>query len=191
MSETPSSFQIKPGEQAPDFLLPDAATGELVRLSEKRGPRGTLVVFVCNHCPYVVMLADALGRWADKALIKGVATFAVNSNDSAAYPDDAVEKMPGFARNHNWHFPYLRDESQETAKAFDAACTPDFFLLDAQGRLFYAGQFDKARPGNGQPVTGECLDAALEALIEGSPAPRPFLPATGCNIKWKPGNSPR
>lgn len=190
MAETPSTFSLKPGEKAPDFCLPDMVGGTEVRLSERLGPRGTLVFFACNHCPYVVLLADALGDWAAQAATRGVAVLAINANDAGKYPDDAPDKMALFARDHHWAFPYLYDETQEVARAYDAACTPDFFLLDGEGRLYYAGQFDQARPGNGKPVTGDSLTSALEALLEGRPAPLPFIPSVGCNIKWKPGNEP-
>lgn len=191
MAETPSRLSLKKGEKAPDFCLPDMSGGTEVCLSRRMGPRGILVFFACNHCPYVILLADALGEWAAQAATKGVATIAVNSNDVEKYPADSPDKMTEFVRNHKWSFPYLYDASQEVAKAYDAACTPDFFLLDGKGNLFYAGQFDSARPGNGKPVTGESMTAALEALLEERAAPEPFLPSLGCNIKWKPGNEPQ
>lgn len=191
MAETPSSFFLNPGDTAPDFTLPDLVSGSVAGLSRLRGERGTLVFFACNHCPYVVLLAKALGEWAQRVAVRGVATVAINSNNVELYPADAPDKMSDFARKNGWSFPYLYDEPQEVAHAYGAACTPDFFLLDGEGRLFYAGQFDDARPGNGREVTGRDLDAALECLLEGRPAPVPFKPSLGCNIKWKPGNEPR
>lgn len=185
MAETPSTFSLKTGNKAPGFVLPDVCSGTDVSLSQRMGPRGTLVMFVCNHCPYVILLADALGEWAGKAATRGVATLAINSNDVENYPLDSPEKMKEFARTHGWSFPYLYDESQDVARSFDAACTPDFFLLDGEGKVFYMGQFDYARPGNGREVTGESLNHALECLLEGKALEGNSIPSAGCNIKWK------
>ena len=191
MAETPSSFLLKPGDAAPGFSLPDMISRTQVDFSLVQGPRGTLVIFACNHCPYVILLADALGEWAAAATTRGVSTVAINANDVERYPADAPDRMAPFAGEHGWKFPYLYDESQQVAHAYGAACTPDFFLLDGEGKLFYAGQFDDARPGNGKEVSGKDLTEALECLLEGRSAPAPFRPSLGCGIKWKPGSEPR
>jgi peroxiredoxin len=188
MAETPSTFLLGPGDPAPAFELPDPA-GERHALSDLLGPRGLLVVFACNHCPYVVHLADRLGELAREWTAAGLASVAISSNDVGNHPQDGPELMAEFAARHGWDFPYLYDETQEVAKAYGAACTPDFFLFDAEGRLFYAGQFDDSRPKNGQAADGRDLAAAVGALLAGAPAPA-ARPSTGCNIKWKPGNAP-
>jgi peroxiredoxin len=189
MAEVPSTFMLKPGDEAPEFALPDPAGAEHP-LADLAGSDGTLVVFACNHCPYVIHLADALGSFAREAGQRGVNTVAINSNDVANYPDDAPEKMITFAQSHGWDFPYLIDEDQQVAKAYGAACTPDFFLFDARRRLFYAGQFDKTRPRGGQSPSGDDLRQALDAMLAGDPPPAGQVPSTGCNIKWKAGNAP-
>lgn len=189
MAEVSSTFQLTPGAVAPTFALSDAsgtifAPGSLV--AERRG---LLVVFACNHCPYVVHLADALGRFAGEIAAKSIATVAIASNDVARYPDDGPDRMPAFAEAHGWQFPYLHDATQEVAHAYAAACTPDFYLFDAGLRLVYAGQFDDSRPGKGSP-TGSDLARAVANLLEGRETPSPWFPSTGCNIKWRPGNEP-
>ncbi|RYD34183.1 MAG: thioredoxin family protein [Verrucomicrobiaceae bacterium] len=189
MSETLSSFQLKPGDTAPDFSLPDA-DGRLVTKSEVSGAKGLLVVFACNHCPFVVHLADSLGDFARDIAAQGVNTVAVNSNDLENYPQDGPEHMKEFAAERKWEFPYLLDESQEVARAYGAACTPDFFLFDAEGKLCYAGQYDDSRPRSGQEPNGGDLREAVRRLLDGEePLARPY-PSSGCNIKWKPGNEP-
>ncbi|MBB5349841.1 peroxiredoxin [Haloferula luteola] len=189
MAETPSTFLLKSGEPAPCFALPDA-TGREHRLDEVSGPRGTLVVFVCNHCPYVVMLASALGSLADEWKTRGIGVVAITSNDVENYPQDGPEYMGDFASKHGWNFPYLYDATQEVAHAYGAACTPDFFLFDGEGALFYAGQFDDSRPKNEIPPSGNDLSAAVDALLSGAEPPSPARPSTGCNIKWKKGMEP-
>ena len=189
MAETPSSFMLKSGDPAPGFKLPDGSGREHLWESVS-GPRGTLVVFACNHCPFVIMLADVLGRLADEWKTRGLGIVAISSNDAENYPQDGPEHMVSFAEEHGWNFPYLHDASQEVAKEHGAACTPDFFLFDADGRLFYAGQFDDARPKNGIEPTGGDLAAAVDALLKGEPLQGDPRPSTGCNIKWKPGNAP-
>lgn len=186
MAETPSTFMLKPGDAAPDFTLPDPA-GAPHALARIAGPAGTLVVFACNHCPYVVMLADLLGRLAAEWKERGIACVAISSNDVANYPQDAPDLMAEFARAHGWDFPYLYDESQEVAKVYGAACTPDFFLFDGGLRLFYAGQFDDSRPKNGRAPDGGDLRGAVDAMLGGAAPPENPRPSTGCNIKWKPG----
>lgn len=189
MAEVPSTFRLEPGAIAPDFALPDPA-GALHRPDILvAGKRGLLVVFACNHCPYVVHLADALGRFAGEIAAQGIATVAIASNDVARYPQDGPDRMPAFAGAHGWHFPYLHDASQEVAHAYAAACTPDFYLFDAGLRLVYAGQFDDSRPGKGSP-TGSDLARAVANLLADRETPSPWYPSTGCNIKWRPGNEP-
>ncbi len=189
MAEVLSTFQLSSGAAAPDFSLPDASGRLHTRDSLAAGRRGLLLVFACNHCPFVVHLADALGRFADEIAAKGVATVAIVSNDVERYPADAPDKMPAFAESHGWRFPYLHDATQEVAKAYAAACTPDFYLFDSDLRLAYAGEFDETRPGRGV-ATGAVLAAAVEDLLAGRATPAPWQPSSGCNIKWKPGNEP-
>ncbi len=189
MSEVSSTFRLIPGATAPAFSLPDASGRIHTPESLLSGARGLLVVFACNHCPFVVHLADALGSFAREIASRGVATVAISSNDAERYPADAPEKMPAFAEAHGWHFPYLHDASQKVARAYAAACTPDFYLFNDARALVYAGQFDESRPGRGIP-TGQDLAAAVEHLLAGRGTPAPWFPSTGCNIKWKPGNEP-
>lgn len=189
MSEVQSTFRMRAGEPAPDFLLP-APGGNLMSRGEVAGPAGLLVVFACNHCPYVIHLADALGDLARNIAAQGVRTVAINSNDTKNYPQDAAERMPAFATQHRWEFPYLIDESQEVAMLYGAACTPDFFLLDNAGRLFYTGQFDDTRPYGGQPAHGGDLREAVRRMLAGEDPPARCSPSSGCNIKWKAGREP-
>lgn len=189
MAETQSTFLLAPGETAPDFALPDA-DGRQVSRADVAGDRGLLVVFACNHCPFVIHLADALGDFAREIAPQGVHTVAVNSNDLTRYPQDGPEPMKTFAAERRWDFPYLLDESQEIAKAYGAACTPDFFLFDAEGKLFYGGQFDDSRPRSAvEPHAGDLREAVRRMLAGEAPRVRPY-PSSGCNIKWKPGNEP-
>lgn len=189
MAEVLSTFMLRPGDEAPDFTLPDAA-GSPVSKADVRGEKGMLVVFACNHCPFVVHLADALGDFAREILPQGVGTVAIVSNDLEKYPQDGPEAMKAFSSEHHWHFPYLVDETQEVALAYGAACTPDFFLFDADGRLFYAGQFDDSRPRSGLAPHGGDLREAVRRMLNGEASlARPY-PSSGCNIKWKPGNQP-
>jgi thiol-disulfide isomerase/thioredoxin len=183
-----STGRIRPGEPLPDFSLPDAS-GRRYRLGD-RGGSPVVVFFACNHCPFVIHVASAVGslaaRWGGR-----VAWFAVNPNDSTRYPADAPGHMGAFAARHGWDFPYLVDAGQEVARAYGAACTPEFFVGDQGGRLLYAGQFDASRPGRpGVPVDGRDLEAALEALFAGGAAPAPQIPSSGCSIKWLPGREP-
>jgi peroxiredoxin len=189
MSEVLSTFQLRPGDAAPDFTLPDAE-GREWSPGKLAGAGGLLVVFACNHCPFVIHLAKALGDMASEVRPGGVHTVAINPNDAARHPQDAAEFMPGFAAEHGWDFPYLIDESQAVALAYGAACTPDFFLFDGALRLFYAGQFDDSRPRSGQQAHGGDLREAVRRMVGGEqPLARPY-PSSGCNIKWKPGKQP-
>ena len=189
MSEVQSTFRLEPGDTAPDFQLPEP-DGSVHSLSDLRGEQGTLVIFACNHCPYVIHLAEAVGILAEEISAKGIKTVAIMSNDVENYPDDHPDLMRTFAAQSGWSFPYLYDETQVVAKAWSAACTPDFFLLDGNGALFYGGQFDGSRPKNEGEVTGADLRAAIEGLVAGEQPPQNPLPSSGCNIKWKAGNEP-
>jgi peroxiredoxin len=189
MSETLSSFQLSPGDAAPDFSLPDA-DGRIVSRADVAGGQGLLVVFACNHCPFVIHLADSLGEFAREIAAQGVNTVAINSNDIERYPQDGPEPMKAFAAERRWEFPYLLDASQEVAKAHGAVCTPDFFLFDSSGKLFYTGQYDDSRPRSGlEPLGGDLREAVRRMLDGEEPLARPY-PSSGCNIKWKPGNEP-
>ncbi|HEV2781181.1 MAG TPA: thioredoxin family protein [Actinophytocola sp.] len=183
------STMLPLGTQAPDFRLPDPS-GRSWSLDDVAGERGTLVAFVCNHCPYVRHIARQLGVMAAKWVEAGVGVIGINSNDATSYPDDRPERMAAQAAEWNWTFPYVTDEDQSVALAYRAACTPDFFLFDADRRLAYRGRFDAARPSNGEPVTGAELDAAVKAVLAGEPVGGDQVPSIGCNIKWKPGNAP-
>lgn len=164
-------------------------THSLADLSE--GHSATVVVFACNHCPFVIHLADEVARFADDYAARGVGVIAINSNDVANYPADAPVNMPAFAQRHGWNFPYLYDESQEVALAYAAACTPDFYLFDKGLALVYAGQFDSSRPGGADEANGEDLRRAVDqVLATGSAVEKPWRASSGCNIKWKAGNTP-
>ncbi len=189
MAKTPSTMPPL-GMKAPAFRLPDT-TGRLVTLDDFRGSKGLVVAFICNHCPYVVHIRDELARFARDAHEKGIAVVGINSNDVQAHPDDRPEKMVEEVRAVGYTFPYVFDETQEVAKAYQAACTPDLYLFDAELRLVYRGQFDESRPKRGVPVTGQDLRAAVEALLAGRSIPEAEQrPSLGCNVKWKPGNEP-
>jgi len=179
------------GTPAPDFRLPDPE-GRMVALSDFREAPVLLVMFLCNHCPYVKHIRHELAALVREYQARGVAAVGINANDVSAYPEDSPAKMAEEIRAVGYTFPYLYDASQEVAKAYRAACTPDFFVFDREQRLFYRGQFDDSRPRVEQPlpVTGADLRAALEAALAGQPPPEVQKPSLGCNIKWKPGNEP-
>jgi peroxiredoxin len=177
------------GTPAPDFRLPDPH-GRIVARDDFAAAPALLVAFLCNHCPYVKHLRAGFADFAKELAGRGLAIVAINANDFAAYPEDAPPRMAEEAARAGWDFPYLVDESQEVAKAYRAACTPDFFLFDARRRLAYRGQFDDSRPGNRTPVTGRDLRAAADAVLAGRPAPADQKPSIGCNIKWRPGREP-
>jgi peroxiredoxin len=177
------------GTKAPQFRLPDPQ-GKLVSLDDYPDAQALLVVFMCNHCPYVKHIRSQFAELAKEYQTRGVAVVGINSNDAESYPDDRPEKMAEEIKQIGYTFPYLYDETQEVAKAYRAACTPDFFLFDHDRRLVYRGQFDDSRPGSGRPVTGADLRAALEAVLAGRAVAANQRPSMGCNIKWKRGNTP-
>jgi peroxiredoxin len=189
MSLTPSTM-MNLGTKAPDFALPEVRTGKLVKLSDFADKEVLLVVFMCAHCPYVKLVEKEFAGIGRDYQNRHFGMVAISANDAIHYPDDAPPKLKEQAERLGFVFPYLYDETQQAAKAYRAACTPDIFLFNAQRELVYRGQLDNARPGNGKPVTGQNLRAAIECLYEGTPMPVTQLPATGCNIKWKPGNAP-
>ncbi len=186
MALVPSTM-LPLGTRAPDFSLPNTVTGATDSLDAVAGDApALLVMFICNHCPYVVHLMDALGPFGDELRSRAVAVVAISSNSVQTHPQDGPEKMKQLATDLAWSFPYLFDESQEVARAYAAACTPDFFLFDANRQLTYRGQFDDSRPGNAAPVTGASLRAAVDATLSGEAPPEPQRPSIGCNIKWHP-----
>ncbi|MES1926434.1 thioredoxin family protein [Salinisphaera sp. T31B1] len=174
------------GTAAPDFDLPDTVSDERKSFSDIAGPRGTVVMFICNHCPYVLHLIDEVVSVAAHYQPQGVGFVAISSNDVGVRPEDGPEQMQVFAESRGFTFPYLYDESQAVAQAYDAVCTPDFFVFDADGKCAYRGQFDESRPKNGVAVTGAELRASLDALLEGDMIPADVqVPSQGCSIKWK------
>ena len=177
------------GTTAPDFHLPDT-NGKTVSLTDFKDQPALLVLFICNHCPYVKHIRAGLAQLARDYAPRGIAIVGINSNDVANYPDDSPAKMAEEAKSAGYTFPYLFDASQAVAKAYRAACTPDIYLFDRGRRLVYRGQFDSSRPGNGIPVTGKDLRAALDAVLAGKPTSTLQTPSMGCNIKWKRGNEP-
>jgi peroxiredoxin len=189
MARTPSTM-LALGTVAPDFRLPDTVSGEMVSLSSFAGKKALLVIFASPHCPFVKHVKDELARLGHDYLWQGVGIVGISANDAVQYPDDAPEKIKQFVQDTNIPFPFLFDESQEVAKAYQAACTPDFFLFDANFRLVYRGQLDDSRPGNNLPVTGQDLRKAIGAVLAQQPIDVEQKPSIGCNIKWKPGNEP-
>jgi peroxiredoxin len=184
MAATPS-VMTPLGSMAPDFNLRDTVSEKNLKISSLKGLRGTVVMFICNHCPYVKLLNEAIVKMANDFQPQGISFVAISSNDIVQYPDDGPEKMKEVAKQLAYPFPYLFDETQEVARAYDAACTPDFFVYDKDLKLAYRGQFDDARPGNNKPVTGSDLRSALDALVSGKPVTVDQRPSIGCNIKWK------
>jgi peroxiredoxin len=179
------------GTPAPAFRLPDTTEDRSVGLEDFATSPVLLVMFLCNHCPFVIHVKEELARLARDYVARGVAVVAINANDVENYPEDAPEKMTIMARQSGWEFPYLFDADQSVARAYRAACTPDFFVFDRERRLAYRGQLDASRPGNDAPVDGRDLRAALEALLAGRTiAEEDQRPSLGCNIKWKPGHEP-
>jgi peroxiredoxin len=184
-----NSTMLPLGTKAPDFRLPDT-TAKSISLKDLQGAPALLVVFMCNHCPYVKHIRSGLAQLARDYLPRGVAMVGISSNDVANYPADSPAKMAEEAKNAGYLFPYLYDETQAVAKAYRAACTPDIYLFDKDQRLVYRGQLDDSRPSNNIPVTGKDLRAAIEATLAGKDVSPQQKPSIGCNIKWKPGNEP-
>jgi thiol-disulfide isomerase/thioredoxin len=178
------------GTHAPDFELPEPKTGQIISLESFNDYPALLVIFMCNHCPYVKHIGSVLAKFAQEYRPKGLATVGINANDVQNYPDDNPEKMVEEAKVQGYAFPYVYDESQKVAKAYKAACTPDFFLFDKSRKLVYRGQFDDSRPGNNLPVTGKDLSVAVDAVLNDRPITSEQRPSVGCNIKWKRGNEP-
>ncbi len=189
MALTPSTM-LPLGTAAPDFSLPDTASGKTMTLASFAGKQGLLVMFLCNHCPYVKHLKTALARLGKDYADKDMAIVGISANDPVSHPEDAPEQLAADAKASGYTFPVLFDETQKVAQAYKAACTPDFFVFDAARKLAYRGQFDDSRPGNGKPVTGADLRAALDAVLGGKSAAAKQQPSIGCNIKWRAGNEP-
>ncbi|MCB0491297.1 MAG: thioredoxin family protein [Cyclobacteriaceae bacterium] len=184
MARIPSTM-IPLGTRAPEFTLPDTVSGKELSLNDIKGEKGTLVMFICNHCPFVIHVNEQLVQLGNDYQPNGINLIAINSNDVKNYPEDNPEKMTLVAKKLGYPFPYLFDDTQEVAKAYDAACTPDFFLFDAEMRLVYRGQLDGARPGNDVPITGVDLREAMDALLYGEEITQDQKPSMGCSIKWR------
>ena len=173
------------GTEAPDFSLPDTVSGKTISLKDIVTDKGTVVMFLCNHCPYVIHVNEEIVRVTNDYLAKGIGFVAISSNDVVNYPADAPDKMKIHAEKVGYPFPYLYDESQAIAKAYDAACTPDFYVFDKNKKLVYRGRLDDSRPGSGKPLTGKDLRAALDIVLAQGEVPTRQYPSAGCNIKWK------
>lgn len=189
MVQTPSTM-LPLGTRAPEFRLLEPATGKRRSLSEFKGAPATVIMFICNHCPFVIHVRDEITNLSRDYASKGVALIAINSNSQKSHPQDGPEPMAALVKQLGWTFPFLFDETQEVAKVYHAACTPDFYVFDGEQRLAYRGQLDDSRPSIGTPVTGRDLRAAIDAVLAGNPAPAEQRPSIGCNIKWEPGNEP-
>lgn len=189
MARTESTM-LNLGTEAPDFSLPDTVSGSILGPADLRGERGLVVAFICNHCPYVVHIREAFAAAARDFQSRGVGVAAISANDAAGYPADGPDKMAEEARAAGYAFPYLYDETQAVARAYEAACTPDLYLFDADLKLVYRGQFDASRPGNSVPVTGTDLRRAVDVLLAGDSPIADQTPSVGCSIKWRAGNEP-
>ncbi|MBI2891338.1 MAG: thioredoxin family protein [Nitrospirae bacterium] len=189
MAETRSTMRLALGSKPPEFSLPDPG-GKIVSLEDYRSAPALLVMFICNHCPYVKHVRQELARLGREYGAKGVGMVGINSNDAESYPEDSPANMKKEIQSAGYTFPYLFDETQAVAKAYGAACTPDFFLFDKERKLVYRGQIDDSRPGNERPVTGRDLRAALDAVLAARPVSPDQKPSMGCSIKWKRGNEP-
>jgi peroxiredoxin len=185
-----STRDLPLGASAPDFALPDTVSGRTIRRSDYAASRALLVSFLCNHCPYVIHVREGFVDFARDVQPRGVAVVAISSNDPAAYPQDGPEQMKLLAQQAGFSFPYLFDETQQVARAYHAACTPEFYLFDSSQRLVYRGRFDASRPGGQVPVTGSDLRGAVEALLAGRPVDPDQKPSVGCSIKWRAGAGP-
>lgn len=179
------SVMIDLGTKAPDFKLPDTVSGEEISYSDVQGENGTVVMFICNHCPYVIHVNEELIKLANDYKVKGIGFVAISSNDVENYPQDGPELMKKHAEEVGYNFPYLYDESQEVAKSYEAACTPDLYVFDANQELFYRGRIDDAKPNSGKEITGRDIRNAMDAMLAGESAPEKQYPSGGCNIKWK------
>ncbi|MFT5504668.1 MAG: peroxiredoxin [Gammaproteobacteria bacterium] len=188
MARTPSRM-LDIGTQAPDFELPDPVSGRSVALNDL-ADKPLLVVFSCNHCPYVIHILESFSAYANSAQHQGLSVVMINANDVDNYPDDSPEKMIELSAQYGFEFPYLYDESQSIARAYQAACTPDFYLFNQQHKLVYRGQYDASRPGNNEAVSGIDLKVACAEMLAGNPLMTSQLPSVGCNIKWRAGNEP-
>jgi len=184
-----NSLMVPLGTEAPNFELP-TPEGKVYKLEDFKDKKGLLIIFMCNHCPFVKHVIKEIVNIANEYMKKDIAIIGINSNDFEKYPDDSPQKMVEFIEYMGIPFPYLIDETQEVAKLYKATCTPDFFLYDSDFKLYYRGQLDSSRPGNNIPVTGEDLRNALDSLLAGNPPPENQKPSIGCNIKWKPDNEP-
>ncbi len=184
------SQMLEIGTIAPLFSLEDVVSGKRISLEDFKGTAGTLVFFISNHCPYVIHIRDHFKLLADEYIPKGISFIAINSNSLETHPQDGPENMKALAIEKDWEFPFLFDETQEVAKTYKAACTPDFFLFDKNMKLYYRGQLDSSRPGNDYPLTGKDLRNAFDLMLEDKPSPEIQYPSLGCNIKWVPGNEP-
>jgi peroxiredoxin len=184
------SVMLPLGTPAPAFQLTDVVTGKTISLDSFAGKTGLLIMFICRHCPYVQHIEQELARMGKDYADSALGLVAISSNDPSAYPDDAPDRLKDMARRLDFRFPFCFDQTQDVAKAYQAACTPDFYLFDAQRRLVYRGQLDDSRPGSSTPVTGHHLRAAIDAVLAGQPVDSLQKPSLGCSIKWKPGNAP-
>ena len=189
MALTPSTM-LPLGTKAPDFKLPDVVSGKTISLSAFNGKKALLVMFICRHCPYVQHIKEGLAKLGKDYANSPLGIVAISANDAENYPDDSPPQLKAMAQELGFTFPFCYDESQAVAKAYTAACTPDFFLFDANRKLVYRGQLDDSRPGNGKPVTGKDLRAAIDAVLAGKPVSQEQRPSIGCNIKWKKSSEP-
>ncbi|MGK7904370.1 MAG: thioredoxin family protein [Hormoscilla sp.] len=189
MSLTPSTM-LALGTKAPNFQLPDVVSGQTISLDSFAGKKGLLVMFICKHCPFVKHVQAELSKIGKDYASANLGIVAISANNAAQHPDDAPDKLKQMVQEQEFVFPLCYDETQETAKAYTAACTPDFFLFDSDQQLVYRGQLDDSRPSNGQPVTGKDLRGAIDAILADKPVAPDQKPSIGCNIKWKPGNEP-
>jgi peroxiredoxin len=185
------SYMLPLNTEAPSFTLPNSVDNQMLSLEEVKGSKGTLVIFMCNHCPYVIHLLDKMVEISNVIKPMGIHTVAISSNDINSYPEDRPELMKKLALEKSFGFPYLYDETQEIAMAYEAACTPDFYLFDGELKLVYRGRFDDARPKNDNPITGLDLMTACTNLSNGFPQEANQIPSLGCGIKWKAGNEPK
>lgn len=185
MALTPSSMQLTLGGQAPQFTLPDTVTGKTMSLAQLKSDIATVIMFICNHCPFVEYIEQELVRLARDYQSKNISFIAISSNDIEHYPEDAPDKMQEYAQRLGFTFPYLYDETQQVARAYYAACTPDFYIFDKDLRCVYRGQLDDSRPGNNIPVSGKDIRMALDNILTGKPVMADQRPSIGCNIKWK------